>query len=85
MATIKFKNAPNGLTSYGKPITQFEIAGEDKRFYPAQAIISKGNIQVSSPLVVTPVAVRYAYADFITGELFNTEGYPVTSFRTDNW
>jgi len=85
VATIKFKNAPNGLTSFGKPITQFEIAGADKNFYPAQAVVSKGNILVSSPQVATPVAVRYAFKDFIMGELFSTEGYPASSFRTDDW
>ena len=85
VATIKFKNAPNGLTSFGKPITQFEIAGADKNFYPAQAVISRGTIQLSSPQVATPVAVRYAFKDFIMGELFSTEGYPVSSFRTDDW
>jgi sialate O-acetylesterase len=85
VASIKFKYAPNGLTSFGKPLTQFEIAGADKYFYPAQAVISKGAIQVSSPQVATPVAVRYAFKDFIIGELFSTEGYPVSSFRTDDW
>ncbi|MGC4102830.1 sialate O-acetylesterase [Ferruginibacter sp.] len=85
VATIKFKNVPNGLTSYTKPLTQFEIAGADKTFYPAQAVIAKGMIQVSSPLVATPVAVRYAFKDFIVGELFSVEGYPVSSFRTDEW
>jgi sialate O-acetylesterase len=45
----KFKNTPNGLTGFGKPITQFEIAGADKTFYPAQAVVAKGMVQVSSP------------------------------------
>ncbi len=85
VATIKFKYAVNGLTSFGKPITQFEIAGVDKNFYPAQAAIYRGTIQLSSPQVATPVAVRYAFKDFIMGELFSTEGYPVSSFRTDDW
>ena len=85
VATIKFKYIPNGLTSFGKPLTQFEIAGADKYFYPAQATVSKGSIQVSSPQVATPVAVRYAFKDFIIGELFSTEGYPVSSFKTDDW
>ena len=85
IATIKLKNAPNGLTSYGKPLTQFEIAGADKVFRPAVANIRNGTIVLSSPLVVTPVAVRYAFKDFIVGELFSTEGYPVSSFRTDDW
>jgi len=85
IATIKCKNAPNGLTSYGKPLTQFEIAGADKVFRPASANIRNGTIILSSPFVSTPVAVRYAFKDFVAGELFSTEGYPVSSFRTDDW
>ena len=85
IATIKFKNVPNGLTSYGKTLNQFEIAGADKVFRPAIANIRNGTIVLSSPLVATPVAVRYAFKDFIVGELFSTEGYPVSSFRTDDW
>lgn len=85
IATIKFKNVPNGLTSYGKQLSQFEIAGADKVFRPAIANIRTGTIVLSSPLVAAPVAVRYAFKDFIFGELFSTEGYPVSSFRTDDW
>ncbi len=85
IATIKFKNVPNGLTSYGKPLTQFEIAGADKVFRPAIANIRNGTIVLSSPLVAAPSAVRYAFKDFIVGELFSTEGFPVSSFRTDDW
>jgi sialate O-acetylesterase len=85
IATIKFKNVPNGLTSYGKPLNQFEIAGADKVFRPATANIRNGTIVLSSPLVAAPVAVRYAFKDFIVGELFSTEGFPVSSFRTDDW
>lgn len=85
IATIKFKNVPNGLTSFGKPLTQFEIAGADKVFRPATATIRNGTIVLSSQLVAAPVAVRYAFKDFIIGELFSTEGFPVSSFRTDSW
>jgi sialate O-acetylesterase len=85
IATIKFKNVPNGLTSFGKPLTQFEIAGNDKVFRPATATIRNGTIILSSPLVPAPVAARYAFRDFLNGELFSTEGYPVSSFRTDDW
>ncbi len=85
IATIKFTNAPNGLTSYGKALQNFEIAGSNKVFRPAKASISGGNIIVSSPEVKEPVAVRYAFKDFVTGDLFSTEGFPVSSFRTDDW
>jgi sialate O-acetylesterase len=83
--TIKFKNAPNGLTAFGKPLTQFEIAGSNKIFRPAKALVNGGTIVVSAPDVTNPVAVRYAFKDFIVGELFSTEGFPVSSFRTDDW
>lgn len=85
MATVKFRYVPNGLTSYGKTLTQFEIAGSDKIYRPATAYIRNGTVLLSSPLVPAPVAVRYAFRDFIVGELFSTEGYPVSSFRTDDW
>lgn len=85
IATIRFKDVPNGLTTFGKPLTNFEIAGADKVFRPAKAVIWRGSVMVSSPDVMTPVAVRYAFKDFVVGELFSTEGYPVSSFRTDDW
>lgn len=85
IAEVRFKNAPNWLTSFGKELTTFEIAGKDRVFYPAKAIINKSSVLVSSPQVKEPVAVRYAFKDFVQGDLFSTEGLPVTSFRTDNW
>jgi sialate O-acetylesterase len=85
VATIKFTNAANGLTSFGKPLSNFEIAGADKIFRPAKAVIAQGKVLVSSPEITNPVAVRYAFKDFVTGDLFNTEGLPASSFRTDNW
>jgi sialate O-acetylesterase len=84
-AVIRFVNAANGLTSYNKPLTQFEIAGEDQKFYPAKAVINGGSVTVSAPQVKKPVAVRYAFRDMIVGELYGTDGLPVSSFRTDNW
>jgi sialate O-acetylesterase len=84
-ATIRFEHAENGLTSFNKPIQNFEVAGKDKMFYPAQAMISGSVIIVSSPSVKEPVAVRYAFKDFVVGDLFGTNGLPVSSFRTDDW
>ena len=84
-ATLTFKNAPNGLTAFSKPLDGFEVAGADKRFRPARAIISGGKVLVSSPEVAAPVAVRYAFTDYAKGSLFSTEGLPASSFRTDDW
>jgi len=82
---LTFDFAENGLTSWGKDLSLFEIAGADKKFYPATAIINKHGILVSSSQVPNPLAVRYAFKDFVTAELFNNEGLPASSFRTDNW
>lgn len=82
---LTFDNAVNGLTSFGKTLSCFEVAGVNKRFVPASAFISGGGITLFSPSVAEPVAVRYAFKDFITGDLFNTEGVPASSFRTDEW
>ena len=82
---LTFDNAPNGLTSYGKELSCFELAGANKRFFPAKAFITGTGITLISPSVAEPVAVRYAFKDFIVGDLFSTEGLPVSSFRTDEW
>jgi sialate O-acetylesterase len=82
---LTFDNAPNGLMSLGKELFCFEIAGSNKRFYPAKAFVTNDGITAISQFVAAPVAVRYAFKDFIVGDLFNTEGIPASSFRTDEW
>jgi len=84
-AILSFDNAPMWLTSFGKELKNFEIAGADKIFYPAKADIRRSKIEVYSNRVNNPVAVRYAFKDFVAGDLFSTEGLPLSSFRTDNW
>lgn len=85
-AVLRFDHAPNGLTSKEKDLGNFEIAGVDKIFYPATATIqSGGRVEVKSDKVSSPVAVRYAFKNWVVGDLFNTEGLPAPSFRTDNW
>lgn len=65
----------------------FTIAGEDKKFYPAQAkIVDGGKVRVSSPNVAKPVAVRYAWADNPVCNMYGAaSGLPLTPFRTDDW
>ena len=75
-----------GLTTYGKELLQFQIAGGDKRFHPAKAAISGNRIFVFSPNVEKPVAVRYCFNDTEATEIFTVEGnLPLASFRTDDW
>jgi len=85
IVNLTFNGAANGLTSYGKELSCFEIAGDNKRYFPAKAFITNTGITLFAPEVAKPVAVRYAFKDFIVGDLFNTEGLPASSFRTDDW
>jgi sialate O-acetylesterase len=85
LVKLTFNNAINGLTSFGQELSCFEVAGASKRFYPAKAFIIGNGITLFCPSVAEPVAVRYAFKDFIVGDLFNTEGLPASSFRTDSW
>lgn len=82
---LTFRHANYGLTTFGKELENFKIAGENKRFVSAKAFITGKGITLFSPSVEKPVAVRYAFEDFIVGELYNNEGLPASSFRTDDW
>ena len=82
---LKFKKDDIGLYSYGA-LSGFEIAGNDKVFYPAKAkIVNAKELLVSSSEVVKPVAVRYAWRNWVMGTLYGANLLPVSSFRTDHW
>lgn len=82
---VKFKNDEDGLFAYGE-LSGFEIAGPDKVFYPAKAIIKNRNVVfVKSDAVQNPVEVRYAWCNWIQGTLYDTNMIPASSFRTDSW
>lgn len=66
-------------------LTGFTIAGADRIFHNATAGLEGETVIVSSPLVTAPVAVRYGWADYPTGNLFNKEGLPASPFRSDDW
>ncbi|PQA55622.1 sialate O-acetylesterase [Siphonobacter curvatus] len=87
-AVLRFKFAEHGLIvkdKYGY-VKGFEIAGADRVFHYAQAQIKGNTIEVSHPSVLQPQAVRYAWSDApIEANVFNTEGLPLNSFRTDQW
>jgi sialate O-acetylesterase len=83
-ASIKFDNDEDGFNR-SNGIIGFEIAGADKVFYPAQAILKNRTIIVTSTQVETPVAVRYCFRDFQPGNLASATELPVVPFRTDNW
>jgi sialate O-acetylesterase len=84
---VSFDNLVNGLTSFGKEITNFEIAGEDQKFYSATAKIKSKQVILTASEVKKPIAARYCYINYPVGKgfLYNTAGLPILPFRTDNW
>lgn len=84
-ARIVFEHAGAGLVSRGGAPTEFYVAGDDKKFYPAKAKIEGSSVVVWSREVKNPVAVRFAWANGAIPNLFSKEGLPVSLFRTDDW
>jgi sialate O-acetylesterase len=83
---LQFDHVGGGLiSSDGKPLTDFTIAGADQKYFPATAVIDADSIIVRSDQVAQPVAVRYAWRDDATPNLANKEGLPASPFRTDAW
>jgi sialate O-acetylesterase len=83
--TVSFERAGMWVNGNGSfESKNFEVAGADKVFYPARAWISRSKVLVKSEQVPHPVAVRYAFNNYVEGDLF-CEGLPVGSFRSDDW
>lgn len=83
---ISFTETGRGLMVKGGTLKHFAIAGEDKQFVWAEAVIRGNKVVVSSKSVKNPVAVRYAWSDNPDeANLCNKEGLLASPFRTDNW
>ncbi|MDX1946489.1 MAG: sialate O-acetylesterase [Pirellulaceae bacterium] len=82
---VKFKHAQGLTAEGGKPLSHFQIAGEDQKFVDAKAEIEGETVVVSSPDVAKPVAVRFGWSDTAEPNLFNGAHLPASPFRTDNF
>jgi sialate O-acetylesterase len=84
--TLSFAHTGGGLKSRdGKPLTEFEIAGEDDKFVPAQAVIKGNTVVVSAKEVAHPTQVRFGWRKRANPNLANEKGLPASPFRTKNW
>ncbi|QJD98448.1 sialate O-acetylesterase [Mucilaginibacter robiniae] len=82
---LDFSSAGSGLVSHnGKPLSDFEIAGADGKFMPAEATIQDNSVIVSNATITKPVAVRFAWNEIAQPNFYNKEGLPAVPFRTDN-
>jgi sialate O-acetylesterase len=91
-ALLTFDHAPQGLRTVDvDEVRGFAICGADKKWVWAKASIIGGSkkgtnqIEVSSPQVPQPVAIRYAWADNPVCNVYSAEGLPLTPFRTDHF
>lgn len=82
---ISFQYAENGLWSEDEKLKNFIIAGEDRNFKETDARIEGDKLVVSHPDIAHPVAVRYTWSNTAEATLFNKEGLPASTFRTDDW
>lgn len=91
-ALLTFDHAPQGLRTIDvDEVRGFALCGADRRWVWAKASIIGGSkkgsnqIEVSSPEVSQPLAVRYAWSDNPVCNVFSAEGLPLTPFRTDDF
>ena len=85
ISTLLAQTAPLIRNSPRSELEGFQICGEDRRWVWADAGIDEGAVVVSSPRVPHPIAVRYAWADNPTVNLFSAAGLPAAPFRTDDF
>ncbi len=82
---LNFKYTDGGLTIKGDKLIGFAIAGKDKNFVWANAVIDGETIIVSSPGITEPVAIRYGWGDNPPVSLYNKANLPASPFKTDDW
>jgi sialate O-acetylesterase len=82
---LHFAHTDGGLVVKGEKLEEFSIAGEDRKWYWADAHIEGDTIVLTSPSVPNPKEARYAWQSNPAANLFNGAGLPAAPFRTDSW
>jgi sialate O-acetylesterase len=80
---ITFDHTGAGLIAKGEDgLNYFALAGEDKKYFWAEAEIKDNQVIVWSDTVTDPMYVRYAWADNPeSANLYNEEGLPASPFE----
>jgi sialate O-acetylesterase len=79
---IWFDHTGTGLVAKGSSLLGFEIAGDDGKFVPADAVIDGTTVRTSSGTVNRPAYVRYGWKDDPRCNLYNVEGLPASPFAS---
>jgi len=84
LVKASFQHQGKLILREGSP-SGFEVAGEDRQFFPASAKLEEEVVVISSPSVPHPVAVRYAFTNAPPATLSDSSNLPAAPFRTDDW
>ncbi|HUT59610.1 MAG TPA: sialate O-acetylesterase, partial [Phycisphaerae bacterium] len=83
---LSFAHVGGGLKSRdGQPLGEFEIAGADGQFVPAEAMVDGDTAIVEAKGVGSPTQVRFGWRNVANPNLVNKEGLPASPFQTSNW
>ncbi len=69
----------------GEHAKGFLLSDKNRRWHFANADISGNKVTVTSDDVNDPIAVRYAFANYIYSDLYGKNGMPAEPFRTDDF
>lgn len=82
-AIVTFSETKKLRTSDNGAVRDAELAGADKIFYPAEAVIRGKHLEISSKKVAVPVFVRYGWSSYTEGNLVNEAGLPASTFSSE--
>lgn len=77
---ISFNNNSGLKINSGTVLNEFKIAGRDKVFKTAMAVISGNDVLVSEPTIAQPLSVKFAYDENANPNLFNASNSPAARF-----
>jgi sialate O-acetylesterase len=81
--TVAVQDGDGNEVASAGPLTGFTVAGADRKYVNADAVIAGDTIVVSSPAVTQPAAVRFGWANYPLVNLYNSAGLPASPFQTD--
>lgn len=81
---LSFSHASK-LMVQGDTLKDFYIAGPDKQFVAAKAILRNNKVEVFNESIKNPVAVRAGWRLCPQLNLYNQAGLPASPFRTDTY
>ena len=80
---LNYDHVADGLLHLKGKVNQFKIAGSDNQFFEGIVLINKDNILISSDFIKNPKYVSYAWSDTPEPTLFNSDGFPASSFMIE--